>query len=94
MTNLLTVLESAVIPLPAYQLTALLIILGVCMVLRVPQVGIIVAYLFCYGWGWRFCMRAIASNHPSIMAGYFIFGGLVCLLTVIGMMRQSSPDQE
>jgi hypothetical protein len=49
--------------------------------------GLIVAYLFVYRWGFLFFTR----SYPSFLLVYLILGGLVALLTVINMFFTSEP---
>ena len=81
-------LEAAVketLPLPAIEVTALIMILTVCLLFKFTRVGLVVAYLFAYRWGWIFFL----GQSTEMMTGYLIFGCLTGVLTVVGMMRSS-----
>ena len=82
MTELFTIIRHATLELPAIEVTGLIIILTICLVLRFTRTGLVTAYLFVYRWGWIFFM----GQTQDMLIGYFIFGCLVGILTVIGML--------
>ena len=81
------ILQKASLTLPAMEVITLLAALTVCLVLRFTRVGLIVAYLFVYRWGWA-CFVGMSDGY---LMAYLVFGTVAGILTVIGMLRTSNP---
>ena len=79
-------LNGAVLELPALEVTALIILLTCCLVFRFTRTGLIAAYIFAYRWGWVF----FSEQPHEMLMGYLIFGCVVGILTVIGMLQTPS----
>lgn len=81
--HIVTVLEKATLSLPAIEITGLLIILTGCLVFRFSRTGLVFAYLFTYRWG----MLCLPEHDTKAMVYYLVFGCIVGILTVIGMLH-------
>lgn len=77
------------IPLPALEVAALVGLLAICLVFRLPRVGIVSAYIFVYRWGWLF----FTEQTDTQLAAYLVFGSIIAILTVVNMFR-SNPEHE
>ena len=84
--NLLLVMNGATLTLPALELSILLAGLSCCLVFRFTRTGLLIAYMFIYRWGWLI----LADAGQSLLVGYLVFGMLIGIATVIGLMRTSS----
>jgi len=78
--------KGAVLELPALEVTSLIILLTCCLLFRFTRTGLVAAYIFVYRWGWIFFME----QSQEVLVGYLIFGCIVGILTVIGMLRTPS----
>ena len=87
-TQMLNLLSSATIPLPALEVVALLVLLSACLLFRTTRIGLLAAYIVVYRWGFLFFM----NNAQSSLVAYMIFGGFVAVLTVIGMLHKPDAD--
>lgn len=81
MSEVFRVLTGTTIALPAIQVVILISALSLCLVFRTARLGLIVAYLFAYRWGFLF----FTHNFPKFLLVYLLLGGIVALLTVINM---------
>ena len=84
----INLVRAATITLPAAELSLLLIVLSFCLVLKFCRVGLIAAYLFLYRWGWMFFISA----RERYQVAYLVFGAVVGLLTVIGMLQSPGDN--
>lgn len=82
MQEIITILKTAVLPLPAFEIAALLGFLSVCLVCKLTRLGLVAAYGFAYRWGWL----VFAEKGEDFLLWYLIFGMAVGVLTVIGML--------
>jgi len=91
-------IQEASITIPLVELIISFLLLTICLLLRFPRVGLIVAYLFTYRWGWLFYLHNNFSGQQArnlFLTGYIIFGIIVLALTVVAMTmpgRASSND--
>ena len=84
-----TGMQDAVIPIPVLELAVLLLLLMGCLLLRFPRIGLMVAFLFVYRWGWIFCMSSALVDsrmRTMFLTGYVVFGILVVTLTAVAMV--------
>jgi len=86
----MTVVKTATITLPAAELTALLLVLTICLVFRFTRIGLITAYLFAYKWGWAL----FVLKYPHFLMAYLIFGFAVGIVTVSGLILFHRPGSE
>ncbi len=86
MSEAIEIVKTAVLPLPAIEIAALLGLLSACLVFRLTKVGLIGAYMFAYRWGWIVFM----NQSQRFLMGYLVFGCAVGILTVVGMLRSPS----
>jgi hypothetical protein len=86
MGEILDALGGMIISLPALELAILIAVVAMCLVMKFNQAGLITSYLFVYRWGWSFCV----SHEPQYLMGYLIFGCLVGILTVVGMLKSTT----
>ena len=83
MKEMFNLVNDASLTLPAMELALLLIIVSICLVLKFSRTGLITGYIFAYKWGWTFCL----ASAPGHMLIYMIFGAVVCILSVVNMLR-------
>lgn len=81
--NLVSVVTDATLTLPAFELTILLAGLSCCLVCRFTRTGLLIAYLFIYRWGWL----VVADKGERLIVAYLVFGMLIGIVTVVGMLR-------
>ncbi len=89
-------LGQATLTIPMVEITLLLIVLAVCLLFRFSRIGLLVAYIFLYRWGWIFRSQHFLYNQivqNLVTTGYIIFGIMVFLFAVTGMIRAKSPDE-
>lgn len=79
----ITTLKDATITLPAFEVVFILSMLACFLVARMPRIGLITAYVFAYRWGWSI----FVEHSANAMLPYLVFGVIVGILTVIGLMR-------
>jgi hypothetical protein len=72
--------------LPALEFTMALAILACCLVLRFNRIGLVTGYFFSYKWGWSL----FAEHSDQYLFAYLVFGCLVGILGVIGMLYSKS----
>ena len=82
MREFFNVLRYATVELPAIEVAIVIATLSICLGLRWRHVGLIIAYIFVYRWGWLFFTR----HHPTFFIAYLVFGTLVAGLAVVGMV--------
>lgn len=82
-TDVFNVTRNATLTLPSIEVTLLIVILTVCLLFKFTRIGLFMAYLFVYRWGWLFFM----DQPQDMLLGYMTFGCLVGILTIIGMVR-------
>jgi len=80
--ELYTTLSHATLSLPAIEVVILIAIVAICLVFRLSRIGLVAAYLFTYRWGWMF----FDDQPQGTLMAYLIFGCLVGILTVVGML--------
>ena len=86
LTNLVSVLTDATLTLPAIEISILLASLSCCLVFRFTRTGLLIAYLFIYRWGWILFL----NSAQTLMVAYLVFGMLIGIATVVGMLRAPS----
>lgn len=81
--DLVSVVREATLTLPALELSVLIAGLSCCLVFRVTRTGLFIAYLFIYRWGWL----VLVNSGQGLLVAYLVFGMLIGIATVVGMMR-------
>ena len=84
--GLFNTISHASMTLPALEVTALIVIMAFCLLLKFTRTGLIIAYLFVYRWGWLF----FVEQSTEVLTAYLVFGCLVGVLTVVGMLRSTT----
>ncbi len=88
-STLWTNLSSAVVSIPFFETAILLIILTICLLLRWCKIGLLVAYIAVYRWGWIFLesggLQKDASDQKFLTA-YIVLGIIVFTLTAVEML--------
>lgn len=85
--ELIKLMSDATITLPVLEVTILLVLLAGCLVFKCTRVGLVIAYLFIYRWGWLF----FTDRGQNFLLSYLVLGCVVGILTVVGMLS-SPPD--
>lgn len=82
------VMTSGVVTLHATEVMILLGVLTLCLLFRLNRLGMILVYLDVYRWGWMFFQDSYGKSYQNYLTGYFLFGGIVLLLFVIGIFSE------
>jgi hypothetical protein len=90
MNELLEIAKQTNVPIPTLELLALLVILTISLIFKSTRVGLLMAYLFVFRWGWLFIHETFRGQHETFLISYLAFGALVTALSVVMMLR--SPD--
>lgn len=83
-------LDNTMISVPLVDTTILFAALTICLLFRFPRLGLILAYLFIYRWGWSVQVQHFTADpnlQTAISVGYLVFGILVFTFTVVGMLH-------
>jgi hypothetical protein len=88
MKEIYEALRGATFTLPAIEVSALIVILALCLVFRYSKTGLITGYIFAYRWGWMF----ITGHEQAYLMGYLVFGIIVGALAAVQFMWPS-PGQ-
>ena len=86
LNEFINIISEASLPLPALEIAILLVSLTLCLVFRLNRIGLVIAYLFAYRWGWI----VFVERSQSFLTVYLLFGSIVGILTVAGLLK--SPD--
>lgn len=89
MNELLEIIRQTNVPIPTLELLALLIILTVSLIFKATRIGLLMAYLFVFRWGWLFIHETFRGQHETFVISYLAFGALVTVLSVIMTIRSS-----
>jgi hypothetical protein len=89
MNEFLEVVKQTNVPIPTLELLALLVILTISLVFKSTRVGLLMAYLFVFRWGWLFIHEMFRGQHDTFMISYLAFGAVVTVLSVIMMIRSN-----
>jgi len=87
--------DHATIAVPLVETTVLLFTLTICLLLRFSRVGLILAFLFLYRWGWTVQVRDFSVDHTlqtAFSVGYLIFGIIIVTFTIIRMIHSGYRD--
>ena len=89
MNEFFDIVKQTAVPIPTLELLALLIILSVSLIFKSTRVGLLVAYLFVFRWGWLFIQETFHGQNETLLVSYLIFGVVVTALSVVVMLRSS-----
>lgn len=89
MNEFLEVAKQTSVPIPTLELLALLVILTVSLIFKATRIGLLMAYLFVFRWGWLFIHETFRGQHETFVISYLAFGALVTILSVIMTIRSS-----
>lgn len=92
LADFLRAFERSAVSLPACEVLILLGVMTVCLLFRWNRAGLVVAYLDAYRWGWLFFRESFGAQYPLAMLFYYVFGGFVLLLFLIGMFLGGSRN--
>jgi len=88
LTEFWSIVREAEISAPSLEVLFLLVILSVCLLFKATRVGLLVAFLFVYRWGFLFFQENFTGDQYAFVYGYLVFGVLVVLLTIVSVYRQ------
>ena len=88
MNEFLEIAKQTNVPIPTLELLALLAILTVSLIFKSTRIGLLMAYLFVFRWGWLFIQETF-QQHDTFVVSYLVFGLLVTVLSVVMMFRSS-----
>ncbi len=72
---------------PAPEIMLLLIVTVICLVARWTRVGLLIAFIYAYRWGWLF-MHQEFSRHQGMLLIYYITGIVAIVGTIIAFLMQ------
>lgn len=82
--HLLPAFEKAVVGLPAAEVMILVVVLALCLVFRGNRIGLMVAFVCAYRWGWQFLHASYGEpQYQHYVSVYKWFGIVVAVLTTI-----------
>ena len=88
-TDLFASLSKTMVTLPASEVVILLGLITFCLLFRWNRAGLIIAYLDAYRWGWIFFNEFFGKEYQSYIMGYYLFGGIVFILFIVGFLMDS-----
>ena len=88
MNEIMEPLLHTTLALPVIEVSVLVAALSICLVFRLSKIGLVIAYLFAYRWGWLFFI----GQPQRFMVAYLVSAILVGTLTVIGMLKTRQSD--
>lgn len=86
MFELLKTFNHSTVPLPAGEVMFFLVFMTICLLLRMNRLGIIVAFVAAYRWGWIYFEHTFHDQYNDYITGYFFFGMSAVLLYVISLL--------
>jgi hypothetical protein len=89
LNDLFNIIQHATLPLPALEVTMLLVILTACLLFRFSRMGLFTAYIFTYRWGWTIFAE---TKDTEYLTGYLVLGVAAGILAVIGMLYSRSDS--
>ena len=89
MNEFVEIIKQTNVPIPTLELLALLVMLTISLIFKATRIGLLVAYLFVFRWGWLFFHETFLDQHESFLFSYLAFGALVTVLSVVMMFRSS-----
>ncbi len=85
MAELIEIVRTARVTLPAGELAFLLAALVICLGFGFPRVGILVAY----GMLFRWVLILLHHENKQFVTGYIVLGAMVAVLGILGMPGQN-----
>ncbi|MBN1670929.1 MAG: hypothetical protein JXR37_07845 [Kiritimatiellae bacterium] len=76
----------AEVPIPVWEAMLLLALLTLCLLFRYSRPGLVIAYVFTYRWGWRFCQQGALTVWNTFAIVYVLFGTAVLALVAATML--------
>jgi hypothetical protein len=89
MNEFLEIAQQTSVPIPTLELLTLLVILTVSLIFKSTRIGLLMAYLFVFRWGWLFIHETFRGQHETFMLSYLAFGALITVLSVVMMLRST-----
>ena len=68
MNEFLQIVQQTHVPIPTIELLVLLIILTVSLVFKSTRIGLLMAYLFVFRWGWLFIQETFQRTERDVSA--------------------------
>ena len=87
MNEFLEIVNQTTVPIPTLEILALLVILTISLIFKSTRVGLLMAYLFVFRWGWLFIHATFGEEHEIFMISYLVFGAFVTALSIVMMLR-------
>lgn len=78
------------VTVPASEIMLLLVALTVCLAFRTPRLGLLIAFIGTYRWAWIVFKVELGQAQPFYVYGYFGFGVVVVVLTLLTWMFAES----
>lgn len=88
MQEFLHVIRSAQVSAPSLELMLLLAVLALALVFRATRLGLFVAYIFVYRWGWLFFNETFGKDQRMYLQWYTVLGAVVAVLGIISLLTQ------
>lgn len=70
---------------PAHEIMLLLVVVTFCLFAKWTRVGLLVAFVYVYRWGWLFMHQAF-DNQPRFLIVYYTAGILVIVASIIAFI--------
>jgi len=80
--------REANVVVPVTHIVFIILTLSVCLLFRCNSAGLLIAYVYSFFLGWKFCQSDLmtkSDQYQSYVVVYFVFGGIVLLLTIVSM---------
>ena len=87
--NVISSVTQTEIIIPTHEMLLLLVIMTICMLFRAVRIGLFVAFLFVYRWGWFFFRETFSEAQFGFFVLYCIFGFVALALAGIRMRNSS-----
>jgi hypothetical protein len=90
MKEFFVTLMTAQVAIATYEAILLLAILTFCLLIRSFKIGMLVAFLFAFRFGWLFFENYYGGKQISYLVFYVVFGVIVFFLSLYQMVREES----
>ena len=91
--GLVVVLYQTRMDVSLLEIMLLLILLTLCLLFRSNRLGLIVAFLFAYRWGWMLFDHLSPTQPNIVLFGlYFLFGAATALVAVVKLFFTDNRD--
>ncbi len=72
---------------PAPEIMLLLVVTTICLIARWSRVGLLIAFIYAYRWGWLLMHQEFGTHHEMLLI-YYISGIIAIVSTVIAFLMR------